>query len=62
MKANKQSIKLDELEESYLSQFGYQLRPETYTCGENSLVSLLGELNIHCGRILACFSKKVFID
>ena len=39
-KANKQSIKLDDLEEAYIKQFGYQLRPDTY--GENSVVALLG--------------------
>ena len=37
---NKQSLKLDDLEEAYINQFGYQLRPDTY--GENTISALLG--------------------
>jgi hypothetical protein len=38
--SNKQSLKLDDLEEAYINQFGYQLRPDTY--GENTIIALLG--------------------
>jgi hypothetical protein len=40
---NKQSLKLDDLEEAYRNQFGYQLRPDTY--GENTIIALLGLSN-----------------
>jgi hypothetical protein len=36
----KQSMKLEDLEEAYMNQFGYQLRPDTY--GENTIIALLG--------------------
>jgi hypothetical protein len=39
--SNKQSLKLDDLEEAYINQFGYQLRPDTY--GENTIIALLGK-------------------
>jgi hypothetical protein len=38
--SNKQSLKLEDLEEAYINQFGYQLRPDTY--GESTIVDLLG--------------------
>ena len=38
--SNKQSLKLEDLEEAYMNQFGYQLRPDTY--GESTIVDLLG--------------------
>jgi len=43
IQSSKQGIRLDDVEEAYRVQFGYQLRPDTY--GEDSILKLLGKLN-----------------